>query len=72
MRCVILDDYQDVARSYADWSALPDVAVEAVREHVADHDRLVEIVGGRRDPGGHAGADAGAALAASSACPGCG
>ena len=45
MRCVILDDYQDVARSYADWSALPDVTVEAVHEHVADHDRLVEIVG---------------------------
>ena len=40
MRCVILDDYQDVARSYADWSVLPDVDVEAVHEHVADQDRL--------------------------------
>jgi phosphoglycerate dehydrogenase-like enzyme len=46
MRCVILDDYQDVARTYADWSALPGVTVEAVTEHVADHDRLVEILTG--------------------------
>jgi phosphoglycerate dehydrogenase-like enzyme len=46
MRCVILDDYQDVARSYADWSVLPDVEVEVVTEHVADHDRLVELIGG--------------------------
>ena len=30
MRCVILDDYQDVARSYADWSVLPDVQVEVL------------------------------------------
>ena len=33
MRCVILDDYQDVARSYADWSVLDGVSVEAVHEH---------------------------------------
>jgi phosphoglycerate dehydrogenase-like enzyme len=46
VRCVILDDYQDVARSYADWSVLPDVEVEVVTEHVADHDRLVEILAG--------------------------
>jgi phosphoglycerate dehydrogenase-like enzyme len=45
VRCVILDDYQDVARSCADWSALEGVTVEAVHEHVSDHDRLVEIVG---------------------------
>jgi phosphoglycerate dehydrogenase-like enzyme len=45
VRCVILDDYQDVARSSADWSVLEGVTVEAVHEHVADHDRLVEIVG---------------------------
>lgn len=32
-RCVILDDYQGVATSYADWSALP-LAVTAVREHL--------------------------------------
>jgi phosphoglycerate dehydrogenase-like enzyme len=45
VRCVILDDYQDVARSYADWSVLEGVTVEAVHEHVAEHDRLVEIIG---------------------------
>ncbi|WP_182525683.1 D-2-hydroxyacid dehydrogenase family protein [Nocardioides dongkuii] len=32
-RCVILDDYQGVATTYADWSALP-VDVEVVREHL--------------------------------------
>ena len=46
MRCVILDDYQDVARSYADWSVLPDVQVEVVTEHVGDEDELVGILGG--------------------------
>jgi phosphoglycerate dehydrogenase-like enzyme len=43
---VILDDYQDVARSYADWSELPGVEVEAVQEHIADHDRLVDLLAG--------------------------
>lgn len=33
MRCVILDDYQGVATSYADWSALP-LDVETVRDHL--------------------------------------
>lgn len=33
MRCVILDDYQGVATSYADWSTLP-LDVGAVREHL--------------------------------------
>ncbi|WP_244931417.1 D-2-hydroxyacid dehydrogenase family protein [Nocardioides sp. W7] len=47
LRCVILDDYQGVALSYADWSALP-VDVEVVREHL--------------DPDGTAAALAGAAV----------
>ncbi len=45
MRCVILDDYQDVATSYADWSVLPDVTVEALRDHLAD-DALVDALAG--------------------------
>jgi phosphoglycerate dehydrogenase-like enzyme len=46
MRCVILDDYQDVARSYADWSVLPDVDLEVLTEHVADEDELAGTLGG--------------------------
>ncbi len=45
MRCVILDDYQGVATSYADWSVLPGVAVTALREHLPDQDDLVAAVG---------------------------
>ncbi|MEI5675405.1 MULTISPECIES: D-2-hydroxyacid dehydrogenase family protein [unclassified Nocardioides] len=33
MLCVILDDYQGVAASYADWSTLP-VTIQVVREHL--------------------------------------
>lgn len=46
MRCVILDDYQQVATSYADWSALREVEVTAVTEHLADDDRLVRVLDG--------------------------
>jgi phosphoglycerate dehydrogenase-like enzyme len=45
MRCVILDDYQGVATSYADWSSLPGVETTAVREHLADEDAVVAVVG---------------------------
>ncbi|TWG08625.1 D-2-hydroxyacid dehydrogenase family protein [Saccharopolyspora dendranthemae] len=38
MRIAVLDDYQDVARSYADWDGLD---VEVFTEHVADVDELV-------------------------------
>ena len=42
MRCVVLDDYQGVALSTADWSVLADrVEVRAVREHLADEDAVV-------------------------------
>ena len=45
MRCVILDDYQGVATSYADWSVLPGVEVTAQREHLAG-EALVEALAG--------------------------
>ena len=42
-RLAILDDYQDVALSLADWGRLePDVAVSVFRDHVADLDALAE------------------------------
>jgi phosphoglycerate dehydrogenase-like enzyme len=42
---VILDDYQGVATSYADWPALPDVTVEALRDHLGP-DSLVDALAG--------------------------
>jgi phosphoglycerate dehydrogenase-like enzyme len=42
MRIAILDDYQNVALSYADWDALrPDCNVVAFNDHVDDPDALV-------------------------------
>ena len=41
MRCVILDDYQGAATSYADWSVLPGLEVTAVREHLEDENAVV-------------------------------
>ncbi|MFI6791663.1 D-2-hydroxyacid dehydrogenase family protein [Nonomuraea sp. NPDC050383] len=38
MRCLILDDYQGVALTMADWSA---VEARSLREHITDHDDLV-------------------------------
>ncbi|WP_197025886.1 D-2-hydroxyacid dehydrogenase family protein [Nocardioides sp. URHA0020] len=46
MHCVILDDYQGVATSYADWSVLDGVSVASVRDHVGDEDTLAEILAG--------------------------
>ncbi|MBB6627294.1 D-2-hydroxyacid dehydrogenase family protein [Nocardioides sp. KIGAM211] len=40
MRCVILDDYQGVATSYADWTALDGVATTVVREHLDGEDAV--------------------------------
>ena len=45
MRCVVLDDYQDVAKAYADWSAV-DGEVESLTEHVADEAALADRVAG--------------------------
>jgi phosphoglycerate dehydrogenase-like enzyme len=41
MRITVLDDYQDVARTSADWSALADCDVDVVTTHIADADELV-------------------------------
>jgi phosphoglycerate dehydrogenase-like enzyme len=46
VRCVILDDYQGVATSYADWSVLDGVTVSAVRDHVWDEDVLADLLEG--------------------------
>ena len=45
LRCAILDDYQDVARSMADWEALADrVDVAAFHDHIADRTMLAEVL----------------------------
>lgn len=46
MRCVVLDDYQDVARQFADWSVLEDVDMVSVRRHLADPDEVVRTLRG--------------------------
>lgn len=43
-RCVILDDYQGVATSYADWSTLP-VDLEVVRDHLDPEATAVALAG---------------------------
>jgi len=44
-RAAILDDYQNVALSLADWNSLkPDVEAVAVHEHIADEDKLAERI----------------------------
>jgi phosphoglycerate dehydrogenase-like enzyme len=45
MRCVVLDDYQGVALTAADWGVLADrVEVRVVREHLADEDAVVAVL----------------------------
>ncbi|GAA1796986.1 D-2-hydroxyacid dehydrogenase family protein [Nocardioides hankookensis] len=46
VHCVILDDYQGVATTYADWSTLDGVTVSAVQDHVADEDVLADLLEG--------------------------
>ncbi len=46
MRCVVLDDYQGVAMSYADWGRLRRCRVETVREPLADDDAVVSALAG--------------------------
>ena len=43
---MVLDDYQDVATTYADWSRLPGVELTVVREHLADDDAVVAALAG--------------------------
>jgi phosphoglycerate dehydrogenase-like enzyme len=45
LRVAILDDYQGVALSLADWGSL-DASVEAFRDHVADDDALADRLDG--------------------------
>ncbi|MYV68612.1 D-2-hydroxyacid dehydrogenase family protein, partial [Streptomyces sp. SID2131] len=46
LRCAVLDDYQGVALSSADWSPLADrVEVRVLREHLGDRDALAAAVG---------------------------
>lgn len=45
MRCVILDDYQQVATSYAEWSLLDGVEVTSVSEHL-EGEALVDALAG--------------------------
>ena len=43
LTCTILDDYQGVARSFADWDSLPGVRVRALSEHLVG-EALVEAI----------------------------
>ncbi|WP_193608792.1 D-2-hydroxyacid dehydrogenase family protein [Nocardioides lijunqiniae] len=45
MRAVILDDYQQVALSYADWSVLEGVEVSSVGEHLAGEELVRALEG---------------------------
>jgi len=46
-RAAVLDDYQGVALTLADWGRVAkDVAVEQIRDHIADHDALARRLQG--------------------------
>lgn len=46
IRCVILDDYQNVALSFADWSPLADrLETQVFNQHIADEAQLTEAIG---------------------------
>src|SRR5687768_16339827 len=40
-RIAVLDDYQQIARTFANWSRVPDAQVVVFHDHVADEDALV-------------------------------
>ncbi|CAB4869044.1 unannotated protein [freshwater metagenome] len=42
MRVVVLDDYQNAARQFADWSVIPDLDLVSLPEHIADEATLAE------------------------------
>lgn len=45
LRCVILDDYQNIALTLADWSTLSDrVEVHSVTRHFENEDELVNAI----------------------------
>jgi hypothetical protein len=44
LRCAILDDYQQVALTIADWSSISDqVEVESFNRHFTDEDELISM-----------------------------
>ncbi|MDU0200693.1 D-2-hydroxyacid dehydrogenase family protein [Paenibacillus sp. MAH-36] len=45
LRCAILDDYQQVALTAADWSTITDqVEVKSINQHIDQQDELVELI----------------------------
>jgi len=44
VRCVVLDDYQNVARTSADWTTV-DVELVSLTDHVSDEGALAELLG---------------------------
>lgn len=46
MRVVVLDDYQNVARDYADWTVIPDLELVSITEHIADEAALAARLAG--------------------------
>jgi phosphoglycerate dehydrogenase-like enzyme len=45
LKLAILDDYQGIAQSAADWSALQQRCdIQAFREHIADHEKLIKAL----------------------------
>lgn len=46
LRCAVLDDYQDVAKQYADWGSLNGlVALDVFHEHFTDETELAKMLG---------------------------
>jgi phosphoglycerate dehydrogenase-like enzyme len=43
-RCAILDDYQNIARSLADWKSLPDVETTVFSDYIPTHEKRVEAL----------------------------
>ena len=46
MRVVVLDDYQNVATHYADWSGIPDLDLVSITEHIDDEADLAAQLAG--------------------------
>jgi phosphoglycerate dehydrogenase-like enzyme len=46
MRVVVLDDYQNVATEYADWSGIPDLDLVSITEHIDDEAALAAQLAG--------------------------
>ena len=69
-RIAVLDDYQSVAATFADWSRVPEpVEVVVFHDHLADEDALVARLDALRRRRGDARAHAVPARPCSSGCP---